>query len=65
VTGKNFKEGFDLDYNYRAGALPRNKDIFQSPRASAKHAYHQVNGETEMNMHNRVTQIQKRKNGAW
>ncbi|GGE47420.1 hypothetical protein GCM10011391_27770 [Pullulanibacillus camelliae] len=36
-------------------------DIFQSPHANPKHASHQVNGETEANLHTQMTQIQTRK----
>lgn len=33
----------------------------QSPRANPKHAFHQVNGETQQSLHNYVTEIQTRK----
>ncbi|WP_078551892.1 YpzG family protein [Bacillus alkalicellulosilyticus] len=36
-------------------------DPFQSPRANPKHAAHQVNGETEVTLHNYITLIHKRK----
>ncbi|MBU8908873.1 YpzG family protein [Desertibacillus haloalkaliphilus] len=34
---------------------------FQSPRANPKHAFHQVNGETQQSLHNYVLQVQTRK----
>ncbi|WP_396126132.1 YpzG family protein [Anaerobacillus sp. CMMVII] len=37
------------------------QDPFQSPRANPKHAYAQVNGETELSLHNYVLQVQTRK----
>ncbi|WP_096439673.1 YpzG family protein [Alteribacter populi] len=36
-------------------------DPFQSPRAKPKHAFHQVNGETEQSLHNYVLAVQTRK----
>ncbi|MGO4889823.1 YpzG family protein [Anaerobacillus sp. MEB173] len=36
-------------------------DPFQSPRANPKHAFAQVNGETERSLHNQVLRIQTRK----
>ncbi|UCZ55244.1 YpzG family protein [Bacillus shivajii] len=36
-------------------------DPFQSPRANPKHAFHQVNGETEQSLHNQVLAVQTRK----
>ena len=36
-------------------------DPFQSPRANPKHSFHQVNGETEQSLHNRVLEVQTRK----
>ncbi len=36
-------------------------DPFQSPRANPKHAFHQVNGETEQSLHNYVLAVQTRK----
>ncbi|MDG5786236.1 YpzG family protein [Evansella sp. AB-P1] len=37
------------------------KDPFHDPRANPKHAFHQVNGETEQSLHNRVLEVQTRK----
>ncbi|WNF39108.1 YpzG family protein [Bacillaceae bacterium IKA-2] len=37
------------------------QDPFQSPRANPKHAHAQVNGETELSLHNYVLKIQTRK----
>ncbi|WP_096187911.1 YpzG family protein [Evansella halocellulosilytica] len=37
------------------------EDPFQSPRANPKHAFHQVNGETEQSLHNQVLEVQTRK----
>ncbi|MDQ0256882.1 hypothetical protein J2S74_004304 [Evansella vedderi] len=34
---------------------------FQSPRANPKHAFHQVNGETEQSLHNQILEVQTRK----
>ncbi|MFC5713263.1 YpzG family protein [Thalassorhabdus alkalitolerans] len=34
---------------------------FQSPRSNPKHAFNQVNGETEQSLHNKVLEIQARK----
>ncbi|WP_345242969.1 YpzG family protein [Pontibacillus salipaludis] len=36
-------------------------DPFQSPRASAKHAFGQVNGETQQSQSEIITQVQMRK----
>ncbi|ALA51504.1 YpzG family protein [Shouchella clausii] len=36
-------------------------DPFMSPRANAKHAFHQVNGETQQSQHNIVLEAQMRK----
>ncbi|WP_209124076.1 YpzG family protein [Alkalihalobacillus sp. BA299] len=36
-------------------------DPFQSPRANPKHAFHQVNGETEQSQHNIILEVQTRK----
>ncbi|WP_084031503.1 YpzG family protein [Anaerobacillus arseniciselenatis] len=37
------------------------QDPFNSPRANPKHAFMQVNGETQQSLHNYVLQIQTRK----
>ncbi|GGH88838.1 hypothetical protein JOD43_004381 [Pullulanibacillus pueri] len=42
-------------------ALESKADVFQSPHASYKNAFHQVNGETEANQHTLITQVQTRK----
>ncbi|MCM3733027.1 YpzG family protein [Fictibacillus nanhaiensis] len=36
-------------------------DPFHSPRANSKHAYNQVNGETQQALNNYVLEIQTRK----
>ncbi|WP_193432299.1 YpzG family protein [Caenibacillus caldisaponilyticus] len=45
----------------RISAASLYKDPFQSPRANAKRSFHQVNGETEQSLHNKILQIQTRK----
>ncbi|HEX7066433.1 MAG TPA: YpzG family protein [Bacillales bacterium] len=40
---------------------PGYEDPFQSPRANPKHAFRQVNGETQQNRRNYVIEIQTRK----
>ncbi|MFB4213816.1 YpzG family protein [Shouchella sp. JSM 1781072] len=37
------------------------RDPFMSPRANSKHAFHQVNGETQQSQHNIVLEAQMRK----
>ncbi|GAF66575.1 YpzG family protein [Alkalihalobacillus trypoxylicola] len=37
------------------------QDPFQSPRANPKHAFQQVNGETQQSYHNYVLAIETRK----
>ncbi|HEU5139201.1 MAG TPA: YpzG family protein [Bacillales bacterium] len=37
------------------------KDPFQSPHTNPKHAFRQVNGETQQGRHNYVIEIQTRK----
>ncbi|WP_100371813.1 YpzG family protein [Bacillus sp. FJAT-45037] len=37
------------------------KDPFCSPRSNPKHAFHQVNGETEQSQHNIILEVQTRK----
>ncbi|AIC93803.1 MULTISPECIES: YpzG family protein [Shouchella] len=37
------------------------QDPFMSPRANSKHAFHQVNGETQQSQHNIVLEAQMRK----
>ena len=63
--GKIIKEVFALDFKSRADDLPEYRDIFQSPRANPKHAYRQINGETQMSQHDFILQRQKCKNGKW
>ncbi|WP_084405792.1 YpzG family protein [Alteribacter aurantiacus] len=36
-------------------------DPFQSPRANPKHAFHQVNGESQQSQHNQILEVQTRK----
>ncbi|MFC0190316.1 YpzG family protein [Fictibacillus aquaticus] len=36
-------------------------DPFHSPRANSKHAYNQVNGETQQALNNYVLEVQTRK----
>ncbi|WP_017728962.1 YpzG family protein [Halalkalibacterium ligniniphilum] len=37
------------------------QDPFQSPRANPKHAFQQVNGETQQSLHNHVLAVETRK----
>ncbi|BAB04645.1 YpzG family protein [Halalkalibacterium halodurans] len=37
------------------------RDPFHSPRANPKHAFHQVNGETQQSLHNHVLEVDTRK----
>ncbi|MFN7252854.1 MAG: YpzG family protein [Anaerobacillus sp.] len=46
---------------FSKGRSPNYQDPFQSPRANPKHSYAQVNGETEVSLHNYVLRVQTRK----
>ncbi|MBU9711836.1 YpzG family protein [Evansella tamaricis] len=37
------------------------QDPFQSPRSNPKHAYHQVNGETQQALNVQILEVQTRK----
>ncbi|TMW70582.1 YpzG family protein [Alteribacter natronophilus] len=36
-------------------------DPFEDPRANPKHAFHQVNGESQQSLHNQILEVQTRK----